>query len=146
MSEIELKFGIAATSVRDIDRALTGRGARSIAIESRYWDTPDLRLAQADLSLRLRKSRGRWEQTVKAGGRSLPVCEVEAELKQGDPSDLIEFGRRSVDAHAMWLSTLSKAARGHLLARGSSDTPPAVKSRRPRFRDDASGRQIFHAA
>jgi len=230
MSEIELKFGIAATSVRDIDRALTRRGARSIAIESRYWDTPDLRLAEADLSLRLRKSRGRWEQTVKAagsspaerleetvlrpaagaepqpdlslhagtpaghllaraldespasatlalihttrvrrrllvvawqgseievafdrgqveaGGRSLPVCEVEAELKQGDANDLIEFGRRSVDAHAMWLSTLSKAARGHLLARGSSDTPPAVKSRRPRFRDDASGRQIFHAA
>jgi triphosphatase len=232
MSEIELKFGIAATSVPDIDRAMTRHGARSIGIESRYWDTPDLRLAGADLSLRLRKSRGRWEQTVKAagsspaerleetvpcravaagdephpdlslhagtrvgrlldqaldgkndaaalglvnttrvrrrllvvalhgseievafdrgqidaGGRSLPVCEVEAELKHGDAGDLIEFGRQSIDAHAMWLSTTSKAARGNLLARGSSDSPPAVKSRRPQFRADAAGSEIFRAA
>jgi inorganic triphosphatase YgiF len=230
MSEIELKFGIAATSIADVDRAMIGRGARSIGIESRYWDTPDLRLARADLSLRLRKSRRRWEQTVKAagsspaerleetvpvpaggveprpdlslhagtqagrllaraldegkgdatlelihttrvrrrllvvalhgseievafdrgqveaGGRSLPLCEVEAELKHGDAGDLIEFGRQSIDAHAMWLSTASKSARGNLLARGSSDFAPAVKSRRPRFRDDAAGSEVFRAA
>ena len=232
MSEIELKFGIAATSVSDINRAMIRHGARSIGIESRYWDTPDLRLAGADLSLRLRKSRGRWEQTVKAagsspverleetvpcpvvavsngpqpdlslhagtragrlldralggsqdgtalelvhttrvrrqlllvawhsseievavdrgqieaGGRSLPLCELEAELKQGVASDLIEFGRQSIDAHAMWLSITSKSARGNLLARGSSESPPAVKSRRPRFCKDAAGSEIFRAA
>ena len=232
MSEIELKFGIAATSVPGIDRALIGHGARSIGIESRYWDTPDLRLARADLSLRLRKSRGRWEQTVKAagsspaerleetmpcrtagagvepepdlslhagtragdlldraldgsknaaalelvhttrvrrrflivalhgseievafdrgqieaGGRSLPVCEVEAELKHGDAIHLIEFARQSIDAHALWVSTTSKAARGNLLARGSSDSPTAVKSQRPQFRADAAGSEIFRAA
>ncbi len=83
---------------------------------------------------------------VEAGGRSLPVCEVEAELKHGDANHLIEFGRQSIDAHAMWLSTSSKAARGNLLARGSSDSPPAVKSRRPQFRDDAAGSEIFRAA
>lgn len=232
MSEIELKFGIAATSIPDIERAMIRHGARSIGIESRYWDTPDLCLAGADLSLRLRKSRGRWEQTVKAagsspaerleetvpgpvaaagnepqpdlslhagtraghllgralegsenatslelihttrvrrrllivalhgseievafdrgqveaGGRLLPVCEVEAELKHGDASDLIEFGRQCIDAHAMWLSTTSKAARGNLLVRASSDSPPAVKSRRPQFRHDAAGSEIFRAA
>jgi inorganic triphosphatase YgiF len=232
MSETELKFGIVATSVPDIDRAMIRHGARLIGIESRYWDTPDLRLARAGLSLRLRKSRGRWEQTVKAagpspaerleetvsrpaavagaepqpdlslhagtragrllaraldgskdaaalelvhttrvrrrllvvalhgseievafdrgqveaGGRSLPVCEIEAELKHGDAIDLIEFGRQSIDAHALWLSTASKAARGNQLARGSSDSLPALKSRRPEFRDDAAGSEIFRAA
>ena len=81
---------------------------------------------------------------VEAGGRSLPVCEVEAELKHGDANVLIEFGRQSIDAHAMWLSTPSKAARGNLLARGSSDFAPAVKSRRPRFRARRRGqRQSF---
>ena len=230
MSEIELKFGIAATSVSDIDRAMIGRGARSVRIESRYWDSRDLRLAGANLSLRLRKSRGRWEQTVKAagsnpaerleetvpcrrvpaddapspdlslhagtcagrlldaalgkpaaplelvhttrvrrrvlvvelngseievafdrgqieaGGRSLPVCEVEAELKHGAAVDLVEFGRRSIDAHAMWLSTTTKSARGNLLAQGPAGVPPAVKAERPSFRADATGDEIFRAA
>jgi len=232
MNETELKFGIVAASVPAVERGMVRHGARSVAIESRYWDTPDLRLARADLSLRLRKSRGRWEQTVKAagpspaerleetvpglaaragaeprpdlslhagtragrllaraldgsdnaaalelvhttrvrrrfllvawqgseievaldrgeieaGGRSLPVCEVEAELKHGDASGLVEFGRQSVDAHAMWLSTASKAARGNLLARRASDFAPAVKSQRPRFHHDAAGSDVFRAA
>jgi len=228
--EIELKFGIAAPSVAAVDRAMTGRGARSIAIESRYWDSHDLRLARANLSLRLRKSQGRWEQTVKApgsnpaerleetvprrgilageapkpdlslhagtraghllddalgnpvaplelvhttrvrrrlrvvevggsavevafdrgeieaGGRSLPICEVEAELKHGRAVDLIEFGRRGIDAHAMWLSTTTKSARGNLLAQGSGDVLPAVKAERPIFDTNATGNAIFHAA
>ena len=230
MSEIELKFGIVPASVPEIERAMTRGGARSIRIESRYWDTRQRHLARANLSLRLRKSGGRWEQTVKAagsspaerleetvrcrgvaageppkpdaslhsatragrllddalgadaaalelvhttrvrrrllvvelndsrievaldrgeieaGGRSLPICEVEAELKQGDAIDLVEFGRRSIDAHAMWLSTTTKSARGNLLAQGSGDVPPAVKSERPTFHVNATAEEIFRAA
>jgi len=183
MNETELKFGIVAASVPAVERAMVRHGARSVGIESRYWDTPDFRLARADLSLRLRKSRGRWEQTVKAagpspaerleetvrgpavnagaeprpdlslhagtragrllaraldgsdnaaalelvhttrvrrrfllvawqgseievaldrgqveaGGRSLPVCEVEAELKQGDAKAALEPMRKAVE-------------------------------------------------
>jgi len=232
MNETELKFGIVAASVPAVERAMVRHGAKSVGIESRYWDTPDLRLAQADLSLRLRKSRGRWEQTVKAagpspaerleetvrgpavnagaeprpdlslhagtragrllaraldgsdngaalelvhttrvrrrfllvpwqgseievaldrgaveaGGRSLPLSEVEAELKHGDANVLVAFARQSIDAHAMWLNTVSKAARGNLLARGASDFAPAVKSQRPQFRHDAAGSEVFRAA
>ena len=54
-----------------IDRAMIGRTARGRSASSPATGTrPTLRLAGADLSLRLRKSRGRWEQTVTAAGSS----------------------------------------------------------------------------
>ena len=70
MSEIELKFGVPAESLAAVESALRRLGARSRPIESHYWDSADRRLAKAGLSLRLRKSAGRWEQTVKAAGAS----------------------------------------------------------------------------
>ncbi|HEV7576719.1 MAG TPA: CHAD domain-containing protein [Caldimonas sp.] len=233
MSEIELKFGIAPAAVAGVERALVRHGARSVGIESGYWDTPDRRLARADVSLRLRKAHGRWEQTVKAAGaspaerleatvprraalagvapqpdlslhagtraghlvdkalargngaaaplelvhttrvrrrhllvdaarsaievaldwgeieaagRSMPICEVEAELKHGDVADLIDFGRRSIDAHALWLSTIAKSTRGNRLASGSVQLASAVKATRPSFRAHADGSEVFRAA
>ena len=232
MSEIELKFGIAATSIAVVERALIRHGARSVGLESRYWDTADRRLARSDVSLRLRKAHGRWEQTVKAagsspaerleetvprlaaaggkapqpdlslhsgsragrvleqalgrgkgpagplacvhttrirrrlllveflgaeidvafdrgqieaGGRSSPVCEVEAELKHGAVAALIEFGHQSIDSDAMWLSTVANATRGDRLASGAAEPGPAVKSMCARFRADAEGSEIFRA-
>jgi len=232
MSEIELKFGVPEEAVVAIERALRRYGGRSHSIASHYWDSADRRLAEAGISLRLRKSAGRWEQTVKAtgpnpaerleetvarhgrweapgpspellmhagtpadpllvsalarpgdtapapllpvfssvikrlaleievggarveidfdrgaihaGDRSLPVVEVEAELKQGDAAALIDVARAGVDAHGLWLSTASKAARGDRLA-GRADAPRAVKSRRAKLDDDASGSEIFRA-
>jgi len=70
MSEIEFKFGIPGDSLPAVRGALRALGARSSAIESHYWDSADRRLAKAGLSLRLRKSGGRWEQTLKAAGAS----------------------------------------------------------------------------
>lgn len=56
--------------------------------------------------------------TIRAGTASLPVCELEYELKSGDAGALVEFARAAVAAHGVWLCTESKAARGDRLARG----------------------------
>ena len=231
MSEIELKFGVPEPAVAAIERRCAGAAGVPDAIESHYWDSADRRLAEAGVSLRLRKSAGRWEQTVKAAGpnpaerleetvarpgrwgaegpapdlrctparrpsrsspraarregveppqlvpvfrsvikrlaveievggalvevafdrgaihagdRSLPVCEVEAELKRGDASALVDVARAGIDAHGLWLSTASKAARGDRLA-DPADAPRATKAQPAQLRDGASGDAIFRA-
>jgi len=68
MSEIELKFGVPAAAIAAVDAALKRRGAVLLQLENRYFDSADRRLAAAHLALRLRKARGRWEQTLKAPG------------------------------------------------------------------------------
>lgn len=217
MSETELKFVVPEAAARWVDASLRRLGGRAVAIESRYFDAGDGRLAAAGVSLRLRRSGGRWEQTVKAPGRhaadrleetvprpgrwgtegpvvdpslhdgtaagailrstlkgedsvpadlahaftsrvtrrfvevssgagrvevafdrgavvagerSLPIHEVEYELKAGEPRALIELARAGVVAHGMWLSTLSKAARGDALARHAGRFAP-VRARPP---------------
>ncbi len=211
MVENELKFELPADAVRAVEASLRRLGARSAAIESRYLDGDDGRLAAAGVSLRLRKRAGRWEQTVKAPGPSaferleetvprpgrwgpdgpavdlslhagtragrvladalrgegggtaslVPVsttrvrrssvelevgdarvelafdrgtvvagdrveaiCEVEYELKSGDPVALVTLARAAVVAHGVWLSTLSKGARGAALARHAGRMAP----------------------
>ena len=232
MSEIELKFGVPPARAGAIDAALRRAGARRVAIESRYFDTADHRLAAAGLSLRLRKSSGLWEQTLKApaaglgerleetvlrpgrwgdagppldlslhdaseagqclratlgesggaataapecvhvcsvvrrsveidahGGRVevafdrgeircgtalTPVCELEFELKEGDAAAIVAFGEAAVREHGLWLSTLTKAERGHRLARGETTGTPS-KARPPRLDRGRSGAAIFRA-
>ncbi|MCO5976768.1 CHAD domain-containing protein [Ideonella oryzae] len=62
---------------------------------------------------------------IRAGGREWPVCELEFELVQGEPADLLALARRWVDRHGLWLDVRSKAERGHLLAAGRWASPPA---------------------
>ncbi len=202
MPEIELKFTVAPDRATSVEATLRRAGSRLTRIESRYFDTADGRLADARLSLRLRRAEGAWEQTLKAagpvsavrdeetvlrtgdwgpdgppvdpslhrgtaagkalakalgrpaeplqqayasfvrrrtievdcegsrvevafdqgeirsGGHSLPVCEVEYELKSGAPAALAVLARAGVVEHGMWLSTLAKGARGDRLFRG----------------------------
>jgi inorganic triphosphatase YgiF len=80
---------------------------------------------------------------VRAGERSLPICELEVELKAGDVRALIAVGRASVDAHAVWLSTISKATRGAWLA--DAGASHAAKSRPPRLDGGAGGGALFRA-
>jgi len=228
MSEIELKFGLTEAAATTVGTTLAARGAETLALESHYFDTADRRLARAGVALRLRRTGGAWEQTVKAEGatpverleetvtfappaggrtpspdlalhvgsaaapllertlgdaaqaplepvfmtavrraalrietngaelevaldrgvvrageRSLPICELEVELKGGDVRALIAVGRASVDAHAVWLSTISKATRGAWLA--DAGAAHAAKSRPPKFAAGASGSALFRA-
>ena len=87
ISEIELKFGIRDRFPgQRRARAAPARGTAHRAIESHYWDSADRRLAKAGLSLRLRKSAGRWEQTVKATGAS-PAVRLEETVSRPGRSD-----------------------------------------------------------
>jgi triphosphatase len=83
MSEIELKFGVLPSRAGAIDAALRRAGARRLALESRYFDTPDRRLADAGLALRLRRSSGLWEQTLKAPAQGLGERLEENVLRPG---------------------------------------------------------------
>jgi inorganic triphosphatase YgiF len=65
--------------------------------------------------------------SLHAQGRSVPVCELELELKEGPAEGLFALARPWVAQHGLWLCTASKAARGALLAAGR-DHPSAVKA------------------
>ena len=64
---------------------------------------------------------------LKAGERSLPVSEIELELKDGSPSAIYELALQFADHGAVRPSIRSKAARGFDLA---SDAPPPAKKPR----------------
>ena len=54
---------------------------------------------------------------IRAGELSLPVCELEIELLEGQAMAVIVAARRWVERHALWLDTRTKAHRGDRLAR-----------------------------
>ena len=58
--------------------------------------------------------------------RSLPVCELEIELKSGQPQAVVSTAGRWVARHGLWLDTRSKAEMGQLLWR---DVPMADSRR-----------------
>nr|HET7858078.1 CHAD domain-containing protein [Caldimonas sp.] len=98
-----------------------------------------LRIETHGAELEIALDRG----VVRAGERSLPLSELEVELKDGEVGALIAVGRASVDAHGMWVSTVSKALRGARLAGG--DAARATKARPPRLDGGADGSALFRA-
>ncbi|HEY5072142.1 MAG TPA: CHAD domain-containing protein [Caulobacteraceae bacterium] len=69
--EVELKLAIHSAGAKALaDREVPGTRRR--IVESIYFDTADCRLKAAGYSLRLRRDRGQWVQTVKSNGRSGP--------------------------------------------------------------------------
>lgn len=80
------------------------------------------------------------EGVVIAGDHRLPLCELEIELKGGDPLAVIETARRWVARHGLWLDTRTKAERGDLLARGESASP-ARTAEPPRLNEAMSPAQ-----
>ena len=63
------------------------------------------------------------EGSVVAGDISLPLSEIELELKSGSASDLYEFGAQLTAALPLCLDPSSKAERGFFLAMGKKPTP-----------------------
>lgn len=55
---------------------------------------------------------------LSGGGRELPLCEAEAELKAGDPKDVDRFGAYLQAAFGLEPESLSKFARARKLAKG----------------------------
>jgi triphosphatase len=63
------------------------------------------------------------EGSVKAAGKASPLCEVELELKEGEPSELFRLAHDLGDAVPVRLATRSKAGRGYGLIAGESTGP-----------------------
>lgn len=65
---------------------------------------------------------------VSGGEQKSPICEVELELKAGDPSALFALARELSASAALYLAFDSKAARGQALVAGEA---PATRKGRP---------------
>lgn len=79
MAEIELKLQVPPASLAAVKRALQrGRTAR-LHLRALYFDTPERRLAQAGLALRLRREGRQWVQTLKCGAEGA-VARLEHEV------------------------------------------------------------------
>ena len=123
-------------------RAL-GDGDGAAALAPRYGT--DVWRRRLDAEADGARSRSRSTRAgSSAGGDHAPVCEIEFELKSGDAAGLFALAERWREAHGLWLSTLSKAERGELLARGSPAVP-AVKAGTPRVDDGMDGEALLRA-
>lgn len=86
------------------------------------------------------------EGTIDANGRELAVSELELELKsKSNAHQLFGLARRLVKAHGLWLSTLSKSARGAQLSLPLGAEAPATKALPVQFDPDASPGRQFRA-
>jgi inorganic triphosphatase YgiF len=81
-----------------------------VAVERRMW------LLQHDgAEIEVVLDRG----TVRAGALEAPVCEIELELKDGEPAALFALARTLDGAAPVRLGVLTKAERGHRLSQGT---------------------------
>jgi inorganic triphosphatase YgiF len=105
--EIELKLSIPEERSRDVWQSLAHLDHdRPVArtLYSAYYDTPDERLRQHGLALRLRRDGRRWMQTLKGGGSAT-----------GGLHQRIEHDAR-VPAQRLNFSALAEAGIGALIA------------------------------
>jgi triphosphatase len=78
---------------------------------------------------------------IKRDGAELPVCELELELKKGDPRQLFALAQRFIDKAPLRLSLVSKGDRGDRLVDGSWGRP--VGSSTPRLSPEMTAAQAF---
>jgi triphosphatase len=81
---------------------------------------------------------------ILAGERTVPVCELEIELKSGEPAVVVTLARRWALRYGLWLSTVSKSARGQRLLHGAASGPP-VPAQAPQFGRRPAGPQVVQA-
>nr|MDP2191616.1 CYTH and CHAD domain-containing protein [Rhodoferax sp.] len=81
---------------------------------------------------------------IAAGGKTLPVSELELELKHGQPVGAVALASNWCLKHGLWLSSVSKSMKGQRLAAGQ-DFGVAVGARPPRFPRHASNREVAAA-
>jgi inorganic triphosphatase YgiF len=80
---------------------------------------------------------------VTAGAASMPISEIEIELKQGQPEALLAFANGLLDDLELRLEPASKAQRGYALASGAASMP--VKAESPRLQAQMPVPEAFQA-
>jgi len=77
---------------------------------------------------------------VQAGGQSSVICELELELRSGDPMSLFTLAQQLAEQVAVVPLSQSKAERGYALAQGRSDQPQYARA--PLLAPDSSLQRI----
>jgi inorganic triphosphatase YgiF len=78
---------------------------------------------------------------IKRNGAELPVCELELELKKGDPRQLFTLAQRFIDKAPLRLSLVSKGDRGDRMVDGSWGRPVVAST--PKLEPGMTGAQAF---
>jgi triphosphatase len=78
---------------------------------------------------------------IKHNGRQLPICELELELKKGDPRRLFALARQFIEKAPLRLSFVSKDDRGDRLVDGSWGRPIGAST--PKLTSKMSAAQAF---
>ena len=78
---------------------------------------------------------------IDAGGKTKPICEVELELKSGQPGDLFRIAKQLAEEVSVQLTIASKAERGYGLLTG--EKPGPVKALPVVFTPDADVQSAF---
>lgn len=94
MAEIELKFDLAPKAHAAFRRlpALAGASARTTRLRATYFDTPEFELRERQMALRLRRSGGRWIQTLKAGRSGAGGLHAREEWEADRPDASLDLG------------------------------------------------------
>lgn len=113
--ETELKFQIPPAALAAVRRAVATAGACVQALDASYLDTPDDRLAQARIALRLRREGGQWVQTLKAAGsHALHRLEHNVAIP-GTQVPVLDLARHHGSAAAQALQAVLSPAQAGLL-------------------------------
>ena len=81
---------------------------------------------------------------ILSGNKSMPICELEIELKTGKPEHAVALARQWCAEYGLSLSSISKSMKGQRL-RNAEFWGPAVSATAPAFPRDATGAQIVAA-
>jgi triphosphatase len=81
---------------------------------------------------------------ISANSRSLALCELEVELKQGMPEHAVALARRWCAEYDLWLSSITKSMKGRRL-HNSLSVGSAVPAVAPKFDRGSGGGQIVGA-
>lgn len=81
---------------------------------------------------------------VRSGDKTLPLCELEVELKKGQPEHAVALARQWGADYGLTLSSITKSMKGQRLSRGEF-AGPAVSATAATFHCDATGAQMVAA-
>jgi len=82
---------------------------------------------------------------IVSGSQTLNLCEIEFELKEGSPEDVVALAKKWCADYGLWLSSITKSMKGQRL-RSNTLFAPAVSAVLPKFDRKANGKEIFVAA
>ena len=127
--EHNVALGSGRPQVDPVRHAGTAQGERLLALVEGGGGLVET--YRTDVWRRLRRLRHRLGTVelaldvgeIRGGDRSLPLCEFEVELVEGQPQAVLAVAKRWMQRFGLWLDIRSKAERGDRLAQGLSSVP-----------------------